>query len=269
MKKIIKFSPRKIKHRLLQSTYSLMKEVGGISNVGTTKDGKSKRYAWKNNNSNILGIAHCDTINCGSDHVLFDKNRVWSSRLDDRLGVYVILDVLPKLDIKTDILLTDFEETGNSTAKYFKCDKKYNWIYQFDRSGDDVVTYQYHEIEEKLIKFFNLGRGTFSDISYLTNLGVCGFNVGTAYYNEHSLGSYANLTELKKQISRFKCFYSKYKNISIPHKSLKNYDYNNIKDIYDFDISLWNDPTRNQEIYDNWPQDTWKDKDLNSCDFKN
>ena len=44
---------------------------------------------------------------------------VHSGALDDRLGAYIILDLLPKLGINVDVLLTVGEEQGRSTANFF------------------------------------------------------------------------------------------------------------------------------------------------------
>ena len=214
----MRFSFNKLRKRTLQSTYDLMQEVGDITTCGKTKDGNILRYAWKQTGANILAVAHCDTVNCGSDHFFYKDNMVWSSRLDDRLGVYTILDILPKLNIKIDVLLTDFEEQGMSTAQFFDPgEKQYNWIFQFDRSGVDAVHYQYVGIKKYLSEFFDVQQGSFSDIFFMDHLGICGFNVGTAYYREHSLGSYANLKELGGQIRKFQKFYKKYNSTRIPY----------------------------------------------------
>ncbi len=48
------------------------------------------------------------------------------------------------MGINVDVLLTTGEEMGQSSAAYFDPgEKKYNWMFQFDRGGTDVVTYDY------------------------------------------------------------------------------------------------------------------------------
>jgi len=209
----IEFSMKQLRRRILQPTAELMAECGTVT---TFKNGQ--RYALKSTGAKVLAVAHCDYRDCGSDHFFAHKGRVWSSRLDDRLGVYVLLDVLPKLGIEFDVLLTDDEERGASTAQYFIPEKHdYNWMFQFDRHGTDAVCYEYVKLERYLADYFKIGMGSFSDISFLEHLGICGVNVGTAYYDEHSLGSYANLRELEAQVKRFVSFYAEYSDQHFPY----------------------------------------------------
>lgn len=226
--------------RILMPTDQLMAEVGGIVDCGEVGYGKRanamRRYAYRQGNGKVLGVAHCDYVDCGSDHFSYHKDRVWSSRLDDRLGVYVILDLLPKLGVECDVLLTDFEETGSSTAGDFAEDMlklgeefPYNWLFQFDRRGEGAVRYDYDEMDCYLEKYFKgLDQGSFSDISLMGELEVCGVNVGTGYHNEHSLGSYANLWEVRSQVQKFVDFYTEFQDERMehdPYSRSKFYDY--------------------------------------------
>lgn len=210
---------RQLRRRILQPTADLMAEVSGRGNM--TPCGAGQFYAFKDQNAPVLAVAHCDYVDCGSNHFLAHKGKVWSSRLDDRLGVYVILDVLPALGIDVDILLTDDEEKGQSTAQFFDPanhhNRAYNWIVQFDRRGMGAVCYDYDAIEPYVQKCFKLDYGSFSDICWLEHLGVCGLNVGTAYYNEHTLGSYAVMAQLRDQLRRFSEFYALFANERIAH----------------------------------------------------
>lgn len=89
--------------------------------------------------------------------------------------------------------------------------KKYNWIVEFDRKGEDVVFYKYKntQMEKSLIEAvqFKKGEGTSSDISRLQPLGVACFNVGIGYYNEHYANCWADLVVFERQLGRFKEFY--------------------------------------------------------------
>lgn len=194
----------KLKLRCLQSKKSLL---GG------------KRSKWRHidRGGTILGVAHCDSVTCGTNAYRKEGELVYSTSLDDRLGVHILLDILPSMGIVCDVLLTDDEESGNSSAQYAELGKQYNWIFQFDRRGTDCVTYEYDSMIPHAKKHFQHGQGSFSDICWLEHLGIGGMNIGTGYYNEHTLKSYANLAETMAQVERFRAFYKEYRDIKIPH----------------------------------------------------
>jgi hypothetical protein len=209
----IEFDLSQLRKRILQPTVDLMTEVGNV-----TPCGNGQSYAHRATGAPVLAVAHCDYRDCGSDHFFAQNGKVWSSRLDDRLGVYLILDVLPALGIHTDILLTDDEERGQSTAQYFAPDShEYNWIFQFDRRGTDAVCYDYDCMEPHVKQHFKVSQGSFSDISMLEHLRVGGVNIGTAYYEEHSLGSYAIFAQIRQQVRKFCEFYHAFSGTHIPH----------------------------------------------------
>ena len=134
----------------------------------------------------VLAIAHIDTV-LGEDWSLMHKGVFYSPALDDRVGVYTICDVLVTLPY--DILLTDHEEIGASSGALFETGKEYNWMFQFDRRGSDVVMYEYETADlAKRIRTAGcrVGVGSFSDISAMTHLGISGFNWGCGYEKEHS-----------------------------------------------------------------------------------
>lgn len=200
--------------------YKLLKQVClspiesfySLGDVTETRDGV---YIYRENpKAKILGVAHLDSVldlnhfyklELGKDTVVFN------AQLDDRLGVYILLDVLPKMGIQFDLLLTEGEETGRSTAAYFESSKQYNWMFSFDRHGDDVVMYQYDDksLRDDLIKAkCRPAEGSFSDICFLYHLGIRGMNFGTGYENEHSNFCYANINTTVAQIKRFHHFYT-------------------------------------------------------------
>jgi hypothetical protein len=157
--------------------------------------------------------------------------KVYNMQLDDRLGVYTMLDLLPKLGINFDLLLTEGEETGQSTAQHFT-NNKYNWIFSFDRQKDDVVLYDYQDAKinswEQALKDseFRIGLGSFSDIAFMEDLGIKGVNIGTGYVNEHSRNCYASMKMLTSQIEKFKNFYDKNKDIKYAHVEKPYISYN-------------------------------------------
>lgn len=207
---------KKLRARCEQKIPDIVAEVGG--RVLNTTDGP---LVWVQRGAPVLAVVHMDfvpvTHRWGYDH---KRGRVWTPRLDDRMGLFVLLDVLPTLGVHVDLLLTDSEEVGRSTARYFTdelkncgllADHPYNWCVQFDRRGDDVVLYDYEAStawESALAGHgFKIGCGSFSDISSLTDLGVCAVNIGCGYHHEHSTRCYGEISELARNVALFESFY--------------------------------------------------------------
>ena len=150
-------------------------------------------YHFKDNGSSVLAVAHLDTVMPAERRAarFVDTEAgtvVFSGALDDRLGAYIILELLPALGITYDWLLTVGEETGQSTADFFEPAKDYDWIIEFDRGGTDVVMYQYEDSDTRKAVLdcgAMIGDGIFSDISYMEHLGVKGFNWGCGYRDYH------------------------------------------------------------------------------------
>lgn len=179
--------------------------------------------------TDILAVAHLDNVHHSVDFHAFSHMQdviVYSPTLDDRLGAYVILKLLPQLGLHYDILLTEGEETGHTTASQFEIDKKYNWIFEFDRRLDDVVMYQYETPKyAALLKGygFKVGIGSFSDIGSLGHLGATAFNFGVGYEDEHSNYAHAYMSLLTGQIKRFVSFYKENKDTAMPFEQTKSY----------------------------------------------
>jgi hypothetical protein len=183
-------------------------------------------YYFKDNGGDILAVAHLDSVirkpKC-SIVKIHDEWCVWSPSLDDRLGAYVICELLPRLGVKCDVLLTIGEETGNSTAHDFipPDGKQYNWIFSFDRTGTDVVMYDYetHDYKELVRETgARVGFGSFSDICYLTQLGVTGFNWGVGYRDYHSSRSHAWLNDTLLNVGRMVSFYEAHHETYMPYR---------------------------------------------------
>jgi|GEM_PF-4599988 hypothetical protein len=195
-----------------ESNFSMLKNV---INVGT----QDEPAYFVDNGSSILGVAHLDSVVYGDCQIVEPTEgcpMLVSPMCDDRLGVATLLAVLPKTGIKTDWLLTTNEETMQSTSRFFKPKKQYNWMYMFDRASNDVVTYQY-EGSEWLASLrknkFKIGNGTYSDIADMNQLGCMGVNIGTGYYHQHTRYSYAIVNEWLMQVSLFASFYHANKDI--------------------------------------------------------
>jgi len=188
-----------------------------FASLGTTIQTKHGPLTHIDNGSNILAVAHLDWVMWRKPKI--KNNTVYCPQLDDRLGVWTILDILPYLGINVDVLLTDSEECGQSTAQYFESPKEYNWMFQFDRAGTDVVMYEYEttEHEKRLTDVgFKVGFGSYSDICKLNHLKITGFNFGVGYHCQHTESCYANLKETASCVKLFQKFYNKHKDEVYP-----------------------------------------------------
>lgn len=192
-------------------------------NRGTAKE----PAIYIDNGSSVLAVAHLDYVPQTTHFrtVTIKKPKgasrtlIFNGQVDDRLGAYIILSLLPGMGIKPDVLLTTNEERGASTASLFTAPKKYNWMFQFDRSGTDVVMYQYREARyTKLLEDsgFRTGIGSYSDIADLGHLGCAGFNFGTGYYRNHDETAYAEADEIVRMVALFARFYEKNRAIEMP-----------------------------------------------------
>lgn len=169
---------------------------------------------FKDNGSNVLAIAHLDTVlKKPTMGFVPETSMVYSSELDDRLGAWIILEVLPKLGVNVDVLLTDGEESGRTTGADFEPSKQYNWMFSFDRMGTDVALYQYYDDLAASIELAG-GKpacGSYSDIASMAHLKCSGSNWGCGYEGQHSERCKANLNNTAKMIRQFMYFFELYK----------------------------------------------------------
>ncbi len=220
------------------------------------RDESGRFYYFKDNGANILAVAHLDSVQSENFcRIMKIKNApkdaktgepgengsfIFSPVLDDRLGAYTILELLPKLGCQFDILLTTDEEMGATTASDFDPSfhgdsgyeagkSRYNWMFQFDRAGTDVVMYDY-ESSEHIGDLedcgWDVGYGSYSDISTLQHLGCIGFNFGVAYRDYHSLGANVKLSDYFHNIARFMLFYAAHSDVQKPFDYSEHLAYN-------------------------------------------
>lgn len=191
------------------------------------QDGPEDWYAFRDAGSRVLAVAHLDTV--ASPHArsctFVDTAAgqvVYSRALDDRLGAYVVLDLLPALGVECDALLTVGEESCQSTAAFFTPDKDYDWIIEFDRGGTDVVLYQYEDADTvELVEACgaDVGQGSFSDIAELEHLGVKAFNWGVGYRDYHTARSHAYLEDTFTMVGQFLDFHAANAGVHLPHEA--------------------------------------------------
>ncbi|GEM_PF-5009480 len=168
-------------------------------------------FAFKDNNSKTLAVAHMDTINIPSG-LKIEDGIIKSSVVDNRLGVYIITELLQRKNINSDLLITTNEEICYSSARYFIPEKTYNWIYSFDRFGDNAALYQYINstswVSELKKHGFKVCTGSYSDIVDMAHLGASGVNLGIGYcQNHHDVEAFAEIKTTVNQLNKFHRFY--------------------------------------------------------------
>lgn len=206
--------------------------VRGCTAYGDEKE--MTNFWFKDNGSQILAVAHLDTVQPeGSSFAYSGKSNrgngiVYSPTLDNRLGAYIIRELLPQMGIAVDWLFTDHEEIGRSTAQFFGPYKEYNWIISFDRAGTDVVLYQYETAETVNLvtqSGARVGIGSYSDIAYMEHLGVAGFNWGCGMEKYHSKDGYFFTDDLDRMLGHFQRFYQANASHAILHDPISHQTY--------------------------------------------
>jgi hypothetical protein len=212
----------KLDYQRLKETCS--RSIESFEKEGEVFDTPSGKLVYIDQGSDILAIAHRDFV-CPSQHfevvTIMGVRYILNGQLDDRLGIYTILYHLPQMGIKYDILLTENEETGNSSAQDFIPRKTYKWMFQFDRRTDDVVHYQYfnREMEMRLKKagWNTYLHGSGSDISKMSHVGCIGINIGTGYSDEHTAWCKMNVDMWYAQVRKFSGLYADIKDETFPY----------------------------------------------------
>lgn len=247
------FSRKDLK-RVCEASERSFAEAYDMETVWVDQPAPENFYFYKDNGSNILAVAHLDTVGHADDRtarfVVTEGGGtvVFSRALDDRLGAYIILELLPKLGLKYDILLTVGEESGMSTAAFFEPPKgkEYDYMIEFDRGGTDVVMYQYDDVEVRdLVKAAGarVGDGSFSDISYLGHLEIKGFNWGVGYQDYHGPRAHAFLDDTFAMVSRYLTFAQQNEGVYMPHYATEDErPWSSRMMDYDWDDARQNDP---------------------------
>lgn len=203
-----------------------------------------KHRIFIDRDSTVLFVAHLDTIR---EPKIFKSNMKYirGQGFDDRLGCVLAYDLSKELG--ADLLLTDHEESCQTTAKFHEV-KDYNWIVGFDREGKDVVTYGLDsaDFRQALSEFWEIGFGSYSDIGDLKTDACC-FNLGIGHYDSHSKKSVIDIRQMEKQVIRFKNFYAVNKDIK--YEKTKR-EYNLIDTLGDDTICEFCDVQYGRAIFD-------------------
>lgn len=195
----------------------------------------NKRRIFMDRGSLVLFVAHIDTV----QKPKFIRNRktksgklkrIYAQGLDDRLGCMIAYQLSDELN--TDLLICDNEEKCRSTGQFHEL-KDYNWIAEFDREGNDIVTYDLDcdKFRQELLEYWRIGFGTYSDIMNLQTQACC-MNVGLGHKFSHSKDSYVDVRTLRKQIAKFKRFYEEHKDTKFVRDYHPEYGYDSYSTQY-------------------------------------
>lgn len=211
------------------------KTVDGFRKYGKVSNKYTGRYIYIDNGSDILAVGHMDTrLDFNHLEIANLKPDTWifGANLDNRLGLYYLLHYLPAMGYKYDILLTENEEKGMSSAMGFTPPegKKYNWMFSFDYRGEGVALYDYKDSRTESL-LLNAGytkeqinSGSYSDIFELEHLGCKGFNFGCGIVGDyHSPFTYASLTLARMSLVKFTRFYNTNVTHHLKHTPKSNY----------------------------------------------
>lgn len=205
--KIIKATQSELLYKILPTEL----EKRGMNDLEKT-DG----YIFAHGNIPVMLVAHLDTVH-NKVEVIEKNNGVWSSPTgiggDDRCGIYMILELLEKLNVKPYVLFTTDEEIGGIGAKKFLNDYVYNefdikFMIEFDRKGfNDAVFYECQNkkfidfIVEKMDMKFDYG--SFTDICFIMEQwDVAGVNFSCGYYNAHRKDEYIIINDMLNVIEK-------------------------------------------------------------------
>jgi hypothetical protein len=268
---------------LLQSVCtSTTKDVFAMAKtLGFSEFGKrGRKYVFKPGFSptSPLVVCHADTVVNGGDGphpFAYDKqsDTVNSIALDDRLGVACMFDAIRNETghlSKCAFLICDDEEIGDSTAQVFDRKITPNFLVELDRRGVDVVCYEYESaLFSGLLSSvgFHVGRGSFSDICYLGKYGVCGFNVGIGYHNEHSEKCHARLSDTQSQLATLEQFFARFFDLRLAWEDTSCRG--SVRDDY---YGIGNTLTDGDFVYDeeieSWYRKNYKDNPADRLNFE-
>lgn len=194
----------------------------------------------------ILAIAHVDFIGSGVVHKA-NRREIVCSALDDRLGVYLALNMEGITGIPLDVILTDGEESGQSTARYISDAhlEKYNWIVEFDRMNLEPVTYGFDCMVPHLESLFaRVGFGSYTDIVELENKSPVGaYNHGIGYQRQHSENCSVKVADVRQSIANFVTVYERLGDTKIEHDPYIFIDDDDDLDTeYEQRLQGWSDP---------------------------
>ena len=198
--------------RMTQKTLKkhLVKELQKLGKKEVISD---KGYIYSKGTFPVLICAHMDTVHENTPKIItYTEGKISSPQGiggDDRCGVYIILQILKKIDCH--VAFFEDEESGGVGSDLFtvtdyckQMDVKF--VIEFDRMNqNDAVFYRCdnEEFEEFITKeFFETNYGSFTDICNICPvIGVAGVNISCGYYKQHTKEEYVVLKEMETVIT--------------------------------------------------------------------
>ncbi len=175
---------------------------------------KRERYVYVDNGAPLLLVAHIDTV---QPPRLDSANR--GAGFDDRLGVYLGHTLATERPDLFDLLLTDYEECGRSTAEFFEPTHAYRLVVGLDREGEDYVDYGLasDELRDALARAgFIRGVGSYSDVCSMGHVRCNKFNVGLGIAGSHSAHSTFDQGVFERQTRRLMAFVDRHRDTTWP-----------------------------------------------------
>jgi len=205
----------------LENWFISKRRLIGILSCYQVNSGR-QRYWYIDNKAPILLVAHIDTVQTPK----LNKGKRTGAGFDDRLGCFGAWSLVHKYPNLFDVLITDFEETGGSTAKYFKSSHDYNFVVELDREGIDFVDYDL--AHDDFISDWQgqtdmkQGIGSFSDICCL-ELPCSKINLGIGVYNSHFVNSGFKPKQFNSQLTKLVSFCKKFKDYHYPENDWNSF----------------------------------------------
>lgn len=165
----------------------------------------------------VLLTAHMDTVHKEVCRDISNFNGIISSPQgiggDDRCGIYMILRIIRKTELRPWILFCEDEEIGTVGAKKFVKNKslvselsELKYMIELDRAGKkDAVYYdcENYDFEDYITEKtgYITSFGSFSDISVLAPYaGIAAVNLSCGYYKAHTKDEYVVVKEMNNTI---------------------------------------------------------------------
>ncbi len=181
---------------------SILSVMSSFLKTKYTNVERTPAYVLAEGDIPVALVAHADTVFKNPPKTFFYDQKqtvLWSPDgmgADDRAGIYAIMEIIKRTNLRPHVIITTGEEIGCAGASklvghYYKFPYELKYMIQLDRRGvKDCVFYDCdNEQFEKFVEGFGFVTdwGSLSDISVLAPAwGVAAVNLSVGYYNEHS-----------------------------------------------------------------------------------
>lgn len=181
---------------------------------------KSPTYLIAEGNIPVALVAHADTVfKTYPKNFFYDAKQtvMWSPSgmgADDRAGIYAIIEIIKRSELRPHVIITTGEECGCIGASKLISDYPVfpyplKYMIQLDRRGSkDCVFYgcDNHDFQKFIESYgFKTEWGSFSDISVLAPAWkIAAVNLSVGYFNEHTASEFLCFQFLHDTINKVK-----------------------------------------------------------------